>query len=89
MGHLWVEQYSDLLKDKFYWASISTNIENHINACDRCLHFKVKPQKVDIHPIMATHPMELIHIDYLTMESGKTDKDINVLVMTDQVTRYD
>ena len=32
--------------------------------------------------------MELIHIDYLTIKSGKSDKDINDLVVTDHFTNY-
>ena len=41
---------------------------------------------------MATHPMELIHMDYVRIESGNPDdklkKDINVLVFTGHFTRY-
>ena len=29
---------------------------------------------------MATHPLELIHMDFHTIESGKTGEDLNVLV---------
>ena len=32
--------------------------------------------------------MELIHIDYLTVESSKTDKDINILVVMDHFMCY-
>ena len=32
--------------------------------------------------------MELIHIDYLTIESGKLNKDVNILVVADHFTRY-
>ena len=39
-------------------------------------------------PILATHPMQIVHIDFLTIESGKKDKDHNVLVVTDQFTRF-
>ena len=39
-------------------------------------------------PILATHPMQIVHIDFLTIESRKTDKDDNVLVVTDQFTRF-
>ena len=39
-------------------------------------------------PIEATHPLEIIHMDFLTIESGKIDKDVNVLVVTDYFTRY-
>ena len=32
--------------------------------------------------------MELVHIDFLTIGSGKADKDVNILVVTDHLTRY-
>ena len=37
--------------------------------------------------IYVTHPMELVHMDYLTIESNKQDKDVNILVVTDHFTR--
>ena len=37
--------------------------------------------------IEASYPMELIHIDYLTIKSDKSEKDINILVVTDHFTR--
>ena len=61
-------------------------MENHIQTCDRCLCFKSKPQKTELYPITATHPLELIHMDFLTIESGKTGKDVNILVVTDHFT---
>ena len=36
---------------------------------------------------MATHPLELVHLDYLCLESGKGLEE-NVLVVTDQFTSY-
>ena len=63
-------------------------MENHIQNCDRCLHFKSKPQKTEFYPITATHPFELIHMDFLTIESGKTGKVVNILVVTDHFTQY-
>ena len=34
------------------------------------------------------HLMELVHIDFLTVGSGKGDKEINILVVTDHFIRY-
>ena len=36
---------------------------------------------------MATHPLELFHLDYLCLEPGKGLEE-NVLVVTDHFTRY-
>ena len=37
--------------------------------------------------IVATHPLELVHIKYLCLEPGK-DKEENVLVVMDHFTHY-
>ena len=37
--------------------------------------------------IVTTHPLELVHINYLCLEPGK-GKEENVLVMTDHFTHY-
>ena len=36
----------------------------------------------------ANAPMELVHMDYLTIEHGKTGKDVNILVITDYYSRF-
>ena len=35
-----------------------------------------------------TYPMELVHMDYLTIEATGGGKDIHILVITDHFTRY-
>ena len=32
--------------------------------------------------------MELVHIDYLTIESRTSEKDVNILIVTDHFTHY-
>ena len=36
----------------------------------------------------ATYPMELVHMDYLTIEATEGGKDIHILIITDHFTRY-
>ena len=86
IGYLDLERSLDLLKDRFYWAGMIADMENHIPTCNRHLCFNSKPQKTELYPIMATHPLELIHMDFLTIESDKTGKDVNILVITDHFT---
>ena len=62
-------------------------MEQHIKRCERCIRFKTKQEKAPLENIEASYPMELVHIDYLTIESNKTEKDINILVVTDHFTR--
>ena len=51
------------------------------------LCFKSKPQKTELYPITAIHPLKLNHMDFHTIESGKTGKDVNILVITDHFTQ--
>ena len=73
IGHLRLERSLDLLKERFYWVRMTTDIKKHIQTCDRCLCFKGKPQKTELYPITTTHLLDLIHMDFLTIESGKTE----------------
>ena len=62
-------------------------MEQHIKRCERCIRFKARQEIAPLENIEASYPMELVHIDYLTIESNKTEKDINILVVTDHFTR--
>ena len=91
MGHLGMGRTTALLRDRFYWPSIVTDVEKHIRSCPRCLWFKTQPKKAELNPIIATRPLELVHIEYLTIEAPSTSKmgkDIDILIITDHFTRY-
>ena len=49
---------------------------------------RVNHKKTELYSITATHPLELTHIDFLTIESGKMGKDVNKPVVTDHFTWY-
>ena len=65
------------------------DVRDHIRTCGRCERFKDKPDREEIEQTDAHYPLELVHVDFLTI-GGKKDvrKDINVLVVTDHFTRY-
>ena len=52
------------------------------------MKFKVVPERAELNPIEVTRPLELVHIDFLTIESPSQNKDVNILVVTDHFTRY-
>ena len=81
-GHLGMDRVQILLQERFCWPKLSEDVRVVIRACDRCMRFKTVPEKEKLHPISASYPLELIHLDFLTI-GGKVDENKNVLVVTD------
>ena len=88
VGHKGVARSVNLLQDQFYWPGMAKEMTQHVIKCMWCNCFKRRVERAPLEPILAMHPMQIIHIDFLTIESGKTDKDHNVLVVTNQFTRF-
>ena len=61
----------------------------HIHTCERCLQFKQPQEKAEMQAILVSYPMELIHLDFLTLAGKAGDtKSVNILVITDNFTKY-
>ena len=88
LGHLGTEHRLDLLHDQFYWPTMQDNVEQHIWGCGGWNRLKQEAQHDELYPILATYPLELVHIDFIMIKNPKNGKDVNVLVMTDCFTRY-
>ena len=87
VGLLGLECMLDLMHDQFFWPHMSAQAKEHIGKCHPCLAFKAKQPKAPVENVMATHPLELVHLDYLCLEPGKGLEE-NALVVTDHFTRY-
>ena len=87
VSHSGIWKCSRLLRNRFYWANINQYMEQHTKRCERCLKFKTKQEVAPMETIHVTHPMELVHMDYLTIEFNKQDIDVNILVVIDHFTR--
>ena len=83
-----IERTLDLLRDQFYWSRMTKDATSHIQHCERCLQFKAPPDKAPLENVTTTYPMELVHMDYLTIEATEGGKDIHILVISDHFTRY-
>ena len=76
-----------LLRERFFWPGMQVEATQHIAKCSRCLKRKSTPQVAPLQPILVSQPLELVHLDYLTLEPSKGNIE-NVLVITDHFTRY-
>ena len=87
IGHLGIECMLDLMHDRIFWPCMAAQVKEHIRKCHPCSDFKARQPKASLKNIMATHPLELVHLDYLCLEPVKGLEE-NVLVITDHFTRY-
>ena len=79
MGHLGTDRVLDLVRQRFFWPRMQTDIEHFIrtshfitNVCS-CIKQKrpVLPIRAPLQPIMTTSPFELVSIDFLHLERSK------------------
>ena len=40
------------------------------------------------YPLLATYPLELVHLDFWTIENPCTGVDVNILIISDYFTQY-
>ena len=86
VGQLGLEQMLNILHNRFYWPSMDVDATHHVSTCEQCLSFKSKQDKAELYLLLATYPLELVHMDFLTTENPHTGADINILVLTDHFT---
>lgn len=88
VGHLGFERTLHLARARFYWPKMAKSVEDKCKKCPRCIRRKAAPQKAaPLENIHATYPLELICIDYLSIEPDNRDTR-NVLVLTDHFTKF-
>ena len=86
-GHLGMERTLGLLQERFFWPKMAVDV--CIHACERCLRFKQPQKTAEMQQILVSYPMELVHLDFLTLggKAGDT-KSTNILVVTDHFSKY-
>ena len=87
VGHQGRMRTLSLLGERFFWPGMQTEATQYVLKCTRCLRRKTPSQVAPLQPIHVTQPLELVHIDYLSLEPSKGNIE-NVLVITDHFTRY-
>ncbi|XP_041837251.1 uncharacterized protein LOC121637270 [Melanotaenia boesemani] len=87
-GHLGVDRIIDMVKDRFYWPKMASDISQYIKDCGRCVARKTLPHRAAcLKQMTSSGPLDLVCIDFLSIEPDATGIT-NVLVVTDHFTRY-
>ena len=81
-----------LLWEHFWWPGMVGQMQQSIKSCMWCLKHEGDLPKVPLHPIMATAPLDLLHIDFtsieMTMELNQLPRVANVLVFQDHFMKH-
>ena len=81
-----------LAQERFWWPMMAEDCHAIVRGCPCCRVFEGEVPKAPLCPIRVYVPLELVHLDYTSIESmmelNKPPTVKNVLVMMDHFTRY-
>ena len=86
VGHQGSVRTLSFLRERFYWPGMHKQATLYVNKCQNCLKRKANPDVAPLQPIIANQLMELVHMDFWSIEPSKGNIE-NVLVSTDHFTR--
>ena len=88
LGHPGKDRTLSLLRERYFWPWMNASVDNWVTKCDRCLRRKTSTNiRAEMTSIVTTYPLELVSMDYLTLEPSKGGQS-NILVITDHFTKY-
>ena len=81
-----------LLQECFWWPGMANQVIQSIRACTHCLQYEGGFPKAPLHPIVATAPLDLLHVDFTSIETmfkpNQSPRVANVLVFQDHFTKH-
>ena len=57
------------LQEHFWWPGMAKQMRQVIKACRRCLQYEGGTPKAPLCPIVATTPLDLLHVDFTSIET--------------------
>ena len=92
VGHQGQQQMLALAQECFWWLMMVEDCQALVRGCQRCCAFEGAIPKSSLCPIWVHAPLELVHVDFMSMEStmelNKPPSVKNVRVITDHFTHY-
>lgn len=88
-GHQGVERTLQLVRARYYWPNMYSDIEKWCKTCERCVLSKAVRPKVKTYTgtVRASRPNEILAIDFTVLEPSSDGRE-NVLVLTDVFSKY-
>ena len=91
-GHQGCEHTLSLLHKCFWWPGMANQMRQSIRACTCCLQYEGGFPKAPLCPIVATAPLDLLHVDFTSIENklepNQSPRVANVLVFQDHFTKH-
>ena len=91
-GHQGHGHTLSLLQECFWWPGMAKQMRQVIRACKHCIQYEGGIPKAPLCPIVATAPLDLLHVDFIsietTLELKKLPRVANVLVFQDHFTKH-
>ena len=91
-GHQGHDHTLSLLQECFWWPGMAKQMRQVIKACRHCPQYEGGSPKAPLCPIVATTPLDLLHVDFTSietmMELNQSPRVANILVFQDHFTKY-
>ena len=87
IGHPGKDRTLSLLIERCFWPGMTVSVDKWVSNCERCIRKSSKNIRTELTNIVTTYPLELVYMDYLTLEPSKGGQS-NILVITDHFTKY-
>ena len=91
-GHQGCNCTLSLLQEHFWWPGMAKQMRQVIKACRHCLQYEGGTPKTPLCPIVATTPLDLLHVDFTSienmMELDQLPRIANILVFQDHFTKH-
>ena len=91
-GHQGHEHTLSLLQEHYWWPGMANQVRQSIRAFTQCLQYEGGFPKAPLHSIVATAPLDLLHVDFTsietTLEPNQLPRVANVLVFQDHFMKH-
>ena len=91
-GHQGCDHTLSLLQEHFWWPRMAKQIRQLIRACTHCLQYEVGFPKAPLCLIVATAPLDLLHVDFRSIEAmqepNQSPRVTDILVFQDHFTKH-